>query len=176
MSGSAIGQQLGFGYPGNISRMASGTNTQAKPVKSDSANIYFGDVVVLNTDNTYSSAKTVTCTAAIFAGIARGEVTQNNSYSVGVNQGTSAYYAPLQPCDVVTNGFVIVNFNGFGTPTAGGAAYVRTVLNSSYPDSFVGDIEAASDSGKNVVIPNAKFATGIVNGGVVELHVLTDNN
>ena len=43
-----------------------------------------------------------------------------------------------------------------GTPVKGGAVYVRTVAATG---KAIGDIEATSDTNKNVIVPNCEFAT-----------------
>lgn len=154
MPGTVVGKGLNFGYPGNVSRSADAIidNRVVKP--TDTVNINFGDPAVLNTDNTYSKFG-ATGTAATFAGIAVREVKQGTVFGSNV-QGA---YAPGDPCDVLGRGSATVTCS-VGTPTAGGAVYIRTVLNGGIPLGIVGGYEAAADGANSILIPNAKWTTG----------------
>jgi hypothetical protein len=153
MPGSVVGKSLNLGYAGSISRSADAIidNRVVKP--TDTANINFGDPVVLNSDNTYS-AFGATGTAVAFAGIAVREVKQATDYFAA--QG---FYAPGQPCDVASRGTLTVKCN-VGTPTAGSAVYIRTTANVAIPTGVVGGFESAADGTNTILIPNAKWTTG----------------
>lgn len=173
MPGTTVGLSLNYGFAGNISR-ESGCKIESRPVKSNSAAIPFGAVVMLNTDNSVSLAD-ANLTAANFGGISAAEVKQMTTYPNSTDS-TGGAYQPNQPCDFVKEGIVNVKA-GRGTLTAGGAVYIRTVLNSSYPASLIGDIEAASDSGKNVAIPSLSWNTGKTDAnGIAELKLKYPNN
>jgi hypothetical protein len=172
MPGSSIGTTLNFGFAGTL---AYGPDdiTEAKPVASDSDNIYFGQPVVLNSDNTFDAPTSTTITAANFAGVARAVTQQNNTYPP---DNASGFFAPDQLADVVQRGIVSV-FVQRGTPTAGGAVYVRTSLNSSYPNAVVGGFEASSDSSHSVQLTNCSWANGAVDtNGISALKIKTINN
>jgi len=170
MPGFVIGKSFNLGYPGNVSRSADAIidNRVVKP--SDTENINFGDPVVLNADNTYSKFG-ATGTAASFAGIAVREVKQSTDYL-----NVQGFYAPGQPCDVISRGTVTVVCN-VGTPKAGGAVYIRTTANPSIPDGVVGGFEAAADGTNTVEIPNLKWTTGKMDANkVTEVTILSRVN
>lgn len=170
MPGAAVGKALNFGYPGNVARSADAIITN-RIVKSDSADIAFGDAAILNSDNTYSRFG-ASGTAAAFAGVAVREVKQSTVYGNNV----SGSYKPLEPCDVIERGTVNVVCT-VGTPTAGGDVYIRVTANGSIPDGVVGGFEAAADSTNTIKITNAKWKTGKLDGNrVAELTILARNN
>lgn len=154
MPGSVIGKSLNLGYPGNVSRSADAIITNRVVKLTDSIGLNFGDPAVLNADNTYSKFGAGN-TAVQFAGVAVREVKQSVVYT-GNGQGT---YAPGDPCDVIGQGTVIVTCS-VGTPTAGGAVYLRTILNGAIPLGVVGGYEATADSTNSVLLTNAKWTTG----------------
>jgi hypothetical protein len=73
---------------------------------------------------------------------------------------------------MLERGGVTVNVR-VGTPTIGGAVYIRTVANASFPDGVVGGFEAAADGSNTVLLTNAKWATLKDANGVAELSILT---
>lgn len=173
MPGSVVGLSLNYGFAGNVSRQ-SYAEIENRPVKSDSADIPFGAGVILNTDNTYTLAGATT-TAANFAGVAVAEIKQLTTYPTS-SADTGGVYKANQPCDVLRRGIVNVKV-GRGTPTAGGDVYLRTVANGAFPDSEVGDFEAASDSTNSVKLTNCSWNTGKVDAnGIAELKIKTVNN
>lgn len=175
MSGSVVGKVLPFGYPGTVSRTPDCV-IESKPVKYNSANIEFGKPVVLNADNTFSSPTSESLTATNFAGVAVAEVKQQLSYSVGQDVNQAGYYAAEQPCDVIQRGIVAVKV-AYGTPTAGGAVYVRTVLNGSFPNEVVGDFRTAPDSTNTVQLTNCSWNSNMIDSnGVAELKIKYINN
>lgn len=152
MPGTAIGINLGLGYAGCITRQDD--NLVRNRISSEaSANIVFGAPVVLSTDNTYKNWG-ASSTAATFAGIAVANIKTNQTYGASVSG--SGYYAPKQPVDVLERGSIAV-FCKTGTPTAGGAVYIRVVAASG---KEIGDFEATADSTNNILIPNAKWTSG----------------
>lgn len=167
MPGQAIGLTMNIGYPGSYSRNAD-CIIAARGVKStDTANINFGDPVILNSDNTYSKFGAGN-TAVQFAGIAVREVKQSTDYF-----STAGAYLPGTSADVITRGAVVVTCNA-GTPTAGGKVYVRTVANGA--NTIIGGFEAAADSTNTVEITNAKFTTGKMDSNkCVEVTILSRN-
>lgn len=169
MPGTAIGLSLNLGYAGNISRDQDNIVTP-RIVKSDSADILFGEPVILNTDNTYSRFGS-TGTAATFAGIAVREVKQATDYYAAAGS-----YKAYEVCDVLERGSITVKCNA-GTPTAGGKVYVRITANSSVPTGVVGQFEAAADSTNTIEITNARWKTGKVDAnGIAELTILSRVN
>ncbi|NOU95598.1 hypothetical protein GC093_20535 [Paenibacillus sp. LMG 31456] len=153
MPGSVVGKSLNLGYPGSVSRSQDAIISSRVVKTTDTTNISFGDPAVLNSDNTYSKFG-ASSTAATFAGIAVREVKQSTDYL-----SPQGFYAPGQPCDVLSRGSITITCN-VGTPTAGGAVYIRTIVNAAIPAGIVGGFEAAADSTNTVQITNAKWTTG----------------
>lgn len=153
MPGSVVGKSLNLGYPGNVSRSIDAVIDGRVVKPTDTNNINFGDPVVLNSDNTYSKFG-ATGTAAAFAGIAVREVKQSTDYL-----NPQGFYAPGQPCDVLSRGSATVTCN-VGTPTAGGDVYVRITANGTIPAGIVGGFEAAADGANTIKLTNAKWTTG----------------
>jgi hypothetical protein len=156
MPGKTIGIEMNLGYAGSFARTPDCIIMNRKAKTTD---IPFGAPVVLNgSDNTYS-AFGATNTAAQFVGVAVREVKQAVNYASQNN----VYYPAGEPCDVIERGNVVVKC-GKGTPTAGGAVYIRVTANASYPDQAVGSFEAEADSNKTVKLLNAVWATGKIDG------------
>ncbi len=151
MPGKVIGTELPLGYEGNYARTP---DCIIMNRKAKTTNIAFGAPVVLNSDNTYSAFGALN-TADQFIGVAVREVKQVVSYA----DQNNAYYAAGDQCDVLERGNVVVKC-GKGTPTAGGAVYIRITANASYPDQAVGSFEAEADSTKTVKLLNAAWVTG----------------
>lgn len=153
MPGTAIGINLGLGYAGTPTRQDD--NLIRNRISGEtSANIAFGAPVILAADNTFKNWATDS-TAATFAGVAVANVkTNQTAYASGQIGG--GYYSPKQAVDVLERGSIMV-FCKSGTPTAGGAVYIRTVADTG---KAVGDFETTTDAGKNVLITNAKWNTG----------------
>ena len=169
MSGSAIGINLGLGFAGNPSRQDD--NLVRSRINGGAANILFGAPVVLKADNTYDNWGAAN-TAADFAGVAVTNIKTNQTYGYAAIDN-SGYYTPQQAADVLERGSVPV-FCKNGTPTAGGAVYIRTVVNG---DRAIGDFEAVADAGNNVLIPNAKWTTGKMDAsGLGEVTILSRVN
>jgi hypothetical protein len=111
-------------------------------------------------------------TFAQFAGVAVREVKQSTVYFGG---GT-AQYNPGDPCDVIQQGSVIVTCQN-GTPAARSPVYIRTALNSAYPNAVIGGWEAAADGTNSVLISNAQWKTGLMDtNNSAEVTLLTRNN
>lgn len=166
MPGKVIGTQYNYGYPGQIARQGDEVS-RTRPVKLDSANIYYGDPVIQNSDGTVSKGA-ATLTAANFAGVAMRRVKSATVYP----QQNNGYYAPQEACDIIERGAVSVQVN-VGTPTPGGDVYVRVIANGAIPAGVVGGFEAAADSTNTIKLTNAKFGTGKDANGVAELVIIT---
>lgn len=168
MGGFVIGTDFNYGYPGTIARSGDEVS-RSRVVKSTSADIKFGDPVIINTDGTVSrfGASNV---ATDFAGIAMRKVKQ----ATGAADANFGVYYPNEVCDVLERGSVSIVCKA-GTPQAGGAVYIRTVAGSS--GEAVGDIEASgvttSGSATHVLLSNAKFAGGKDGNGVAEIVIIT---
>ena len=165
MPGSAIGIKLNNGYAGTVSRTADCV-IQNRIAKG--ADIAFGQAVILNADNTFSIVGENTVAADI-AGIAVREVIQANTY----NPQSNPNYVAGMPCDVLVRGQCTVKCKR-GTPTAGGAVYVRIKKNVTYADANIGDFEASDDAGNVISVPNVEWTTGILDENkVAEVTVKT---
>ncbi|WP_304459790.1 structural cement protein Gp24 [Alicyclobacillus sendaiensis] len=172
MPGSVIGKTLNLGYPGNVSRSEDAVIVNRPVRPTDTNPIPFGAPVVLNADNTYSLFG-ASNTAADFAGVAIREVKQATSY-LGAPYGITQYN-PGDPCDVIERGSVTVTCQ-LGTPTAGGAVYIRVAANASYPNAVVGGFEAQADGTNNILIPNVVWKTGKIDGNnTAEITILNRN-
>jgi len=169
MPGQAIGTSMLYGYPGSFARNGDCV-IRNRIVKTTAP--AFGDPVVLNTDGTVTKFGAAG-TAATFDGVAVREVMQNAAYLPAI--GT---YAVGQPCDVIQRGSVSVICN-VGTPTAGGAVYIRVTANAGIPAGVVGGFEFRSDTDddKCLLITNAKWTNGLIDANkVAELTILSRLN
>lgn len=63
-----------------------------------------------------------------------------------------------------------------GTPKLGGAVYVRTAENESYPGAAAGGFEAEKDGGNTVLLPVCRWGGPADPNGVAELRILTMPN
>ena len=144
------------------------TNRLVKP--TDTLYPLFGDTLVLNADNTYSSvaqyitvdSSSVTGTTAI--AFAQANVKTNAYYPTNNSgeQNTSGAYLPGQPCDGFVRGTMTVAVP-YGTPAGAGApVYIRTALNGNYPNSKVGSIEGSSLTGNTLLSNGVVFSTGVL--------------
>lgn len=170
MPGQAIGITMNYGYPGSFARNADCLIGNHIVKSTDSTGPNFGDPVVLNSDNTISKFG-ASNTAAQFSGVAVREVKQNVNY-----YPTAGSYSPGAPSDVIKRGNVSVVCN-VGTPTAGGAVYIRITANGAIPAGVVGGFEAAADGTNTIQLTNAKFATGLMDANnVTELAIMSRIN
>ena len=173
MPGSSIGTSMNFGFGGTVSRQTPAPSIEAKPVADDSDNILFGQPVVLNSDNTFDAPTSTTLTAANFAGVAVAVAQQNNSYPPDNAVG---HYEPESMCDVLQSGVILVEIQR-GTPTSGGAVYVRVQESTESPGLVIGGFEAQADGSQTVQLTNCSWATGIKDANnMAELKVKTINN
>ena len=162
MPGKVIGTSFNYGYPGTISR-GGDEITRSHAVKSNSADINFGDPVLINDDFSVSRFG-ATGVDATFSGVA---VRRVKSASVYPNQATGKY-AAYEVADVIERGPVTVRCN-VGTPNATAKVYVRILDNGAVPAGVVGEFEAASDSTNSLEITNARWGTAKDANGIAEL-------
>jgi hypothetical protein len=161
MPGKAIGKVFEIGYPGNITRSI---DSVVKSGVAFGTDIFFGNAVVVNSDNSVSNF-IGTNTAAQFAGVAVREVSQATAY---VSQAPT--YSAGEACDYLVRGGINVICRA-GTPTAQGAVYVRVAVATA--DKPIGGFEAVADSTNNVLLTNAVWATGLMDADkVCELTLL----
>ncbi|MDU4960189.1 MAG: hypothetical protein E6X17_05960 [Sporomusaceae bacterium] len=166
MPGKAIGISFNHGYPGTVARLGDEIS-RTRPLKAGSADIYFGDPVIINTDGTVQKFGAAN-TAAQFAGVAMRKTKGATQY---LSQNR-AFYTGQEPVDTLERGGVSVNVYA-GTPTIGGPVYIRIAANASVPAGVVGGFEAEADGTNTVQLTNAKWATLQDVNGVAELTILT---
>lgn len=170
MSGKAIGISMNYGFPGTYARTPDDIVT-SRQLKEGSASVPFGAALMANEDNTYSPVDE-NFTAEKFGGVALRVVKQAVSYA---QQAETAYNA-LDLVNALNRGAVVVNCNN-GTPTAGGAVYVRIKENASVIGGVVGGFEAAADGANTILVPNLQWTNGYVDAnGVAEITILTRAN
>ncbi len=170
MSGKAIGISMNYGFPGSYARTPDDIVTH-RQLKEGSDAIPFGACLMANGDNTYSPVD-ATFTAAKFGGVALRVVKQAVSYA----QQEQTCYNALDMVNALNRGAVVVNCNN-GTPTAGGAVYVRIKENASVVGGVVGGFEAAADGENSVLLTNVQWTNGYVDAnGVAEITILTRAN
>lgn len=170
MSGKAIGISMNYGFPGTYARTPDDIVT-SRQLKEGSASVPFGACLMANDDNTYSPVGEG-FTAAKFGGVALRVVKQAISYA----QQAETAYNTLDMVNALNRGAVVVNCNN-GTPTAGGAVYVRIKENASVVGGVVGGFEAAADGENTVLLTNVQWTNGYVDAnGVAEITILTRAN
>jgi hypothetical protein len=144
---------LNLGFVGNISNEGYSLRTARQVNPSDTNSVAFGETFVLNSNNTYSSVKQYLAngsgpfTASTPVGIAASNVNINPTYAIqGSNDVLTAggVYLPASIMDGLVQGTINVSCNN-GSPTAGGAVYIRTGLNAAVPAGVVGGLEAVVD-------------------------------
>lgn len=131
-----------------------------------SANIPFGTALKL------SDGKVVPMgagdTDGNFIGFASCEIKTAMDYA---NQGTGVY-APNEPTSVFQRGCINVKCQR-GTPSYGGAVYLRVTANASYPDAVVGGLEASADSDKTIQLTNCAWRGATDANKIAELCILS---
>ena len=161
--------------------LTSGANTQTYTLSAAAA---VGATTLSVTSLTANFAYPVGTTVAVgvgsnntiaqLVGIAVREVKQAVDY-FPASGSQLTQYLPGQPCDVLERGSCTV-YCQLGTPYAGGPVYLRTSTNASYPNAVVGGWEAQSDSGHNLLVPQAMWTTGnLDSSSMAELTLLTRN-
>lgn len=160
----AIGKTMPHGMAGNYARQPD-MIVNTFPA-GGSANIAFGTPLKL------SSGKVVAMgasdTGAEFIGIAGREFTSALSLA---NQNVGEY-APGDAVSVFQRGSINVKCQR-GTPSYGGAVYLRVTANASYPTAVVGGLEASADSDKTVQLLNCNWQGAADANGIAELRILT---
>lgn len=172
MPGTSIGTSLNFGFAGTYA-FGPDNVTGAKAVASDSDNIYFGQPVVLNSDNTVDAPTSTTLSAANFHGVALAVAQQNNVYPP---TNTAGYFSPNTLADIIRRGVVTVECV-HGTPSAGGAVYVRIAEDTAFPLETVGQFRADADGGNTVQLTNCCWENGEVDArNMTALRIKSVNN
>ena len=155
---------------GSISQSDTPLTTNRLVNPADTLSIAFGEPLVLNSNNTYSSVKTYITTdsssvtgstpiAFAQANVKTNTVYPNNSSASIANSGV---YLPGQPCDALVRGTITVAVP-YGTPAGAGAqCYIRTSTSGSYPNSAIGQIEGSSLTGNTLLTNGIVFTTGVL--------------
>ena len=156
---------LKLGFVGEITREGRSLRSAKRINPGDTYNVGFGESVVLNANNTYSSVKSFIAGGGIFTPSTRVAIAVRNvrspfsgTYSLGVG-GASTSYAPGQIADACLTGTVAVQVNS-GTPVANGSVYIRVALNPAIPNGVIGGFEASPDGANNYVVLSMLFETG----------------
>ena len=120
---------------------------------------------------TYDDDKTVVvfgnATTNTFLGVAGKEIKSALTY---LDQSVGAY-AQGEPVSVFMRGSINVKCQR-STPSLGGAVYVRTAVNDSYPDCVVGGFEAEADSGKTQMLGDVQWGGPADANGIAEIVLL----
>lgn len=170
------------GFVGNISSEGLSLRVPRPLNVTDTKNIAFGEALVLNSNNTYSSvaqfiANGGTLTSSTPLGIAVTNTKTNATFPLNGSNGTmtpGGYYTPGQVVDGLVQGTIDVYVNN-GTPVgAGSTVYVRVALNGAIPAGVVGGFEAVADGANTVALTNVVFKTGLFVSaqGVAQVTVL----
>lgn len=192
MPGTAIGTQMGLGYPGTYARNGDCIIEARLITPTDGVGPAFGNAVVLiqNSTGGYFSDAAAAITAGVtpvmtqgtngcFAGFAVREVQTLVSYAA--TQPITPLvqtYAPGQPCDVLLRGniSVVVKDPQAAGYVAGGKVYLRVSTNGTFPSAAVGDLEPAADGVHTIQLTNVYLATGLADANsVTEVSVITRN-
>lgn len=170
MAGKSIGVSMNYGFPGTYARTPDDIVT-SRQLAATSEAVPFGACLMVSDDNTYTAVDS-TFTAAKFGGIALRVVKQAISYA----QQEETAYNPGDMTNALNRGAVAVVCRN-GTPSAGGAVYVRIKANSAVEDGVVGGFEAVADSTNSILVPNLQWTNGYVDAnGVAEITILTRAN
>lgn len=102
-----------------------------------------------------------------FVGVAGKEIKSALTY-LDQNVGK---YAKDEPVSVFMRGSINVKCQR-STPSLGGAVYVRTATNESYPGCVVGGFEAEADSGKTQMLGDVQWGGPADANGIAELVIL----
>ena len=127
--------------------------------------------MALTYDENKNAAVFGTASANSFIGVAGCEVKSALSY---LEQSRGAY-AQGEPVSVFMRGSINVRCQR-STPSLGGAVYVRTAENESYPGCVVGGFEAEADEGKTQMLGDCQWGGPADENGVAELVILKRPN
>lgn len=145
------------GIPGEVSRR---DGVVLEPSLMGAAPIPFGAVVKLAA-GLIAPIASGDAAAVVYGFLARSYPTTGAGEDFGVG---SAPAGTMQ--DVMRSGYMTVRLGGATAAAKGGAVYLRVTVSG---DKAVGDIEAAADSAKTVVIPGCVFLGPAEAGGIAEI-------
>lgn len=160
-----IGNEMPHGFAGSYARQPD-MIVNTRPAGGE---IPFGMAL------TYDEKKNVvvfgTATTNTFIGVAGRELKSSLNY---LDQSVGAY-AQDEPVSVFMRGSINVKCQR-STPNLGGAVYVRTATNDSYPGCVVGGFEAEADSGKTQMLGDLQWGGPADANGIAELVILRRSN
>lgn len=159
-----IGETLTAGFAGSYARQPD-MIVNTRPA-GGSAAIPFG--APLKYDGTAVVQMGASDTADKFVGVAGREIKSSLTYL----EQSPGQYNPGDPVSVFQRGSIQV-YCQRGTPTLGGAVYVRITANVSYESAVVGGFEAEKDSSNTVQLTNAQWGGPADANGIAELVILT---
>lgn len=163
-----IGTSMPNGFAGSYARQPD-MIVNTRPAGGSEA-IPFGTALCYDTNGNVVAMGTAGAKNS-FVGVASREIKSALSY---LDQSAGAY-APGEAVPVFMRGAVNVRCQR-STPSLGGAVYVRTAVNESYPGAAVGGFEAEPDDGKTVMLGNCQWGGAADANGVAELRILTMQN
>ena len=106
--------------------------------------------------------------AIVFVGVAAREIKSSLNY---LDQSAGAY-APGEAVSGFMRGAVNVKCQK-GTPQLGGAVFVRTAANESFPTASAGGFEAEADGSNTIQLTGCQWAGPADADSVAELRILT---
>ena len=159
-----IGKEMPHGFAGAYARQPD-MIVNTRPAGGD---IPFG--LALTYDENKDVVVFGSASANNFIGVAGMEIksavtwpTQNGQYAQG------------EPVSVFMRGSINVKCQR-STPSLGGAVYVRTAVNDSYPNCVVGGFEAEQDSGKTQMLGDVQWGGPADANGIAEIVILKRSN
>ena len=158
-SAGVVGKRLQLGFIGSQSR----SSDWITDTRVSASEIPFGAPVLLNPDNTVVLFGE-DATDDRFVGFAVRIVKTQQSMFEEVGS-----YRNGEIVDFALRGSMIVRLkSGAGTPTAGGAVYVRVADSAT---AQAGDISAVADGTNTVRLTGVRFTTGIIDDDRVEITI-----
>lgn len=163
MSGyQAFLYRMPSGIPGAVSRNSAFTIEPNIPSTTNVLTNY-GNPVALDASQHVRPIIAGDVAASVYGFLARAFPTNSSAQGIGVATPPTS-----GPVDVMKMGYMNIAVTN-GTPVKGGAVYIRTVVNASLPNTYIGDVEAAADSTNSFVLPGAYFTGGVDADGNSEI-------
>ena len=162
-----IGTAMTAGFAGSYSRQPD-MIVNTRPA-GGSAAIPFGAPLVYSGGNVVQMG--ASAEASQFVGVAGREIKSSLTYL----EQSPGKYNPGDAVSVFQRGSIQV-YCQRGTPTLGGAVYVRITASGSYESAVVGGFEAEADSSNTVQLTNCQWGGAPDANGIAELVILTRLN
>ena len=162
-----IGETMTAGFAGSYARQPD-MIVNTRPAGGSAAIPFGAPLVYSGTDVVQMGSG---ATAAQFIGVAGREIKSSLTYL----EQSPGQYNPGDPVSVFQRGSIQV-YCQRGTPTLGGAVYVRITANGSYETAVVGGFEAEADSSNTVQLTNCQWGGPADANGIAELVILTRLN